>query len=453
MLNAKELVEMDLRHFWHPCTQMKDYTDFPPMPVESASGSKIYLKDGRVIIDGVSSWWCKSLGHSHPRIKKAFIGQLDRFEHVIMANCCAEPVAELCNELSKIAPGLSRVFLSENGSVAVEIAMKMSLQYHAQSGNPQKKHFIALENGYHGETILTLAAGDNDFYSGPFGELLPSIKKLAPLRYVEGMDSPYWNQLPDNEWGVLEAELDSAADTLSAVIVEPVLQGAGGMLIYSPDLLRRLRKWCTKNNVHLIADEIFTGFGRTGEMMACAHAGIVPDFAAFSKGMVSGFVPFAAVLTSEEVYGKFYGDYLSGKAFVHSTTYSGYAPGAAAALEVIKIFRDENILESVRTRGPRLLERMKKISEVSGGALTNVRGIGFVAAAGIVNPQTGKPFPREERIGFEFYKNAARMGALLRPLGDSFYFLPPLNTPEEDLDRLAEIASDALSLTIKNKGQ
>ena len=450
-MNTNELIEMDLRHFWHPCAQMKDYADFPPMAVESAKGSKLFLKDGRVILDGISSWWCKSLGHAHPRIKKAFLEQVNRFEHVIMANCCAETVAELCSSLAETIPGLSRVFLAENGSVSVEIAIKMSLQYHAQSGHPEKKHFLSLENAYHGETILTLAAGDSDFYSGPFRHLLPHIGKLAPVPYLDGPDSPLWNNMPEEDWKKLETILDSHAQNLAGVLVEPVLQGAGGMKLYSPDLLRRLRKWTKDHGVHLIADEIFTGFGRTGEMMACQHAEILPDIATLSKGMTSGFVPLAAVMTTEEIYNAFYGDYLSGRAFVHSTTYSGYAPAAAAALEVLKVYREEQILESVRSRGRSLLERMKRIAASSGGALSHVRGIGFVAAADIVNPETGCPFPKNERTGFEFYKNAARLGALLRPIGDSFYFLPPLNTPEEELDQLADIAEKALRLTLAGK--
>lgn len=449
LMDTNDLIRMDLKHFWHPCTQMKDYDEFPPLVVERAQGSRIDLADGRSLIDGISSWWCKSLGHGHPRVKQAFLSQVERFEHVIMANCSTEVVARLCDELAQIEPTLSRVFLAENGSVSVEIAMKMSLQANAQSGRPQRTGFMALEHAYHGETMLTLATGDNDFFSGPFQHLLVQIPKITGVPYTNGEEPEFSSPVTDAEWLPIEQQLNAHADTLSAILVEPVLQGAGGMRIYKPDFLRRLRDWTTKHQVHLIADEIFTGFGRTGRMMACQYAGIVPDFVTFSKGMTSGFAPLAAVVTTEDIYQSFYADYLAGRTFVHSTTYAGYAPAAAAALEVIHIFREEQVLKHVRMRAPALLQRMKQVAAASSGALVNVRGIGFLAAVDIVNPNTGIPFPREKRAGFQFYKNAARRGALLRPVGDSFYFMPPLNTEDADLDELAGIASLAVKDTIQ----
>lgn len=447
-MTGTDLIRNDLKHFWHPCAQMKDYEDFPPMAVESAHGSLIRLKDGSEVIDGISSWWCKSLGHGNKRIRDAFVKQLDKFEHVIMANCAADAVAEFCAELASLTPELSRVYLCENGSVSVEVAMKMSLQYHMQTNHPEKKNFISLENGYHGETILTLAAGALDVYSKPFRHLLPDVAKLGPVQYLSGEDDPKWNTIDENVWKKYEAILDAQADTLAAIVFEPILQGAGGMHFYSPELLRRLRKWADKHNVHLIADEIFVGFGRIGAMTACSIAGIIPDFMTLSKGMTSGYVPLAAVLTNEEIYSSFYADYSSRRAFMHSTTYSGYAPAAAAGLEVIKIFRDEDIVSSVRRRGPQLFERLKNIAVSSGGAINNLRGMGFVAACDIVDPETGLAFAPEKRAGFNFYKNAAKEGALLRPIGDTFYLMPPLNTPDDILDELAEKAEKALIKTV-----
>lgn len=446
-MKARELVELDLRHFWHPCTQMKDCEQAPPLPVDSAQGPYIVLKDGRRLIDGVSSWWCKSLGHGHPRVKKAFLKQIDKFEHVIMANCCADSVANLCERLSKLCPPLDKVFLSENGSVAVEIAMKMSLQYHAQTGNPQRRQFAALENGYHGETILTLAAGDCSLYANPFKHLLHGVPKLGPIEYLGGNELKPWNRMEDEDWTPIETELDSMSETLAAILFEPVLQGAGGMRIYSPDLLRRLKFWAERRGIHLIADEIMTGFGRTGRMLACEHAGIAPDFLVLSKGMTSGFAPLAATLTSQKVYDAFYADYSTGRAFMHSTTYSGYAPAAAAAVEVMRIFEDTKLADMVQRRSHGLRRRMERISEET-GALANLRAIGFMAAADIVNPSTGEPFPKSERTGCKFYRKALEHGALLRPLGDTIYFLPPLNAEEAVLDSLAEIALKSLKQTV-----
>ncbi len=444
----RNIVDKDLHHFWRPATQMKDYETMDPLLIDHAKGSYLFLRDGRVLLDGISSWWCKSLGHAHPEIQEVFISQVRKFEHVIMANCAAEPVAELCEELSRMMPLLDRVFIAENGSVSVEIALKMSLQYHAQTGNPQRNLFAGLQNGYHGETVLTMAVGDCEIYSKPFSHLVPDLPKLSPIPYVSGPEDSRWGEMDASSWKIMESKLNSMSDRLAAIVFEPIIQGAGGMKVYSPELLRRLRNWTREHHVHLIADEIFTGFGRTGELFACNYAGIVPDFMTLSKGLTSGFAPMAVVLTSSEVFRAFYGDYSTGRTFMHSTTYSGYAPAAAAALAVIRIMKRNRIPDDVRFRAPGLFNRMKKLAE-STGALTNLRGIGFAVAADIVNPDTGKPFRKEQRVGFEFFKRAVEYGALLRPIGDSFYFLPPLNSSECELDELAAVAYKALNDTVR----
>ena len=441
------IVEKDLRHFWRPATQMKDYENFEPLLVDSARGSRLFLRDGRVLVDGISSWWCKSLGHSHPAVRKAFVDQVMKFEHVIMANCAAEPVAELCAALAELLAPLDRVFIAENGSVSVEVALKMSMQYHAQTGHPEKIHYAGLRNGYHGETVLTMGVGDCEIYSRPFEHLVPPMHKLEPVPYRTGPDAADWDVMPDAEWKQVEDALAPLAPTLAAIAFEPVIQGAGGMRVYSPDFLRRLRKWATANNVLLIADEIFTGFGRTGKWFACDWAGIRPDFMTLSKGLTSGFAPMAVVMTSSKVFDAFYADYSTGRTFMHSTTYSGYAPGAAAALAVIRTLKEENIVDSVAERAPGLLARMRRVADET-GALANLRGVGFAVAADIVDPATGKPFPKEKRVGFEFFKHVVNHGVLLRPIGDSFYFLPPLNTTDDLLDQMAEGSVAALKETL-----
>ncbi len=437
------LQQRDLKTIWHPCSQMKDYEDFPPMEIVAAEGAYLHTADGVKIIDAISSWWCKSLGHAHPRIRTAVERQLDKFEHVIMANTCSEVLVELSERLANIAAPLDKVFYVDNGSTAVEVAMKMSLQYHAQTGATEKKRFAALENGYHGETALTLAAGDCGLYGAPFAELAPEIPNLKGVPYASSPEAPDWNKMPDESWDAIRQQLDALADTLAAVVFEPILQGAGGMKVYSPNLLRGLRKWADSNNVHLIADEIMTGFGRTGKTLACQHAEIVPDFACLSKGLTAGWGPMAVVLTSTKIYDAFYDDYLSGKAFMHSNTYCGNAIMAAASLEALKIYEDEGVFERVERDSANLRKRLAEIAADS-NALRDIRGVGFAAAADIVNPNTGEPFPAERRTGFKFYRKAVELGALLRPLGDTIYFLPPLNTPDNVLDELAEIAATAL---------
>jgi adenosylmethionine-8-amino-7-oxononanoate aminotransferase len=427
---------------------MKDYELFPPLQVEGARGPFIYTADGGKIIDAISSWWCKSLGHSHPRIRNAVQSQIKKFEHVIMANTCNETLVELSERLCSLMPGLDKVFYADNGSTAVEIAMKMSLQYNLQTGYPRRNKFLSLKNGYHGETILTLAAGDCGIYSKPYRSMMTSIRKITEIPYLSGSDSPGWLKMEDLQWKKTERLLDGFSGNLAAIIFEPVAQGAGGMLIYSPDFLRRLRTWSRKNGVHLIADEIMTGFGRTGKTFACEHAGIVPDFVCLSKGLTAGWGAMSAVLSSNKIYDAFYDDYMKGTSFLHSNTYSGNAIAAAAALETMKIYEDEKIVANVANRSCELRRRMEWVASET-GALKNIRGVGFIVAADIVNPATGKSFPAVSRTGFSFYRNAVELGALLRPLGDTVYFLPPLSTPDKVLDDLAEIAVKALKRTLK----
>lgn len=443
----KELIEKDLRHVWHPCSQMKDYERFPPIQISEAKGSYLITADGKRIIDAISSWWCKSLGHAHPRISTAVKKQMEKYEHIIMANTCNETLVELSERLAKLAPGLDRVFYVDNGSTAVEVAIKMSLQSNAQTGRAKRTRFASLKNGYHGETILTLAAGDCDLYSSPYAPLMPKIATIADIPYVSGEDDPLWKKMPDENWAKIRKALDSEVETLSGIIFEPILQGAGGMKVYSPDLLRRLSKWAKNNDVHLIADEIMTGFGRTGKALAIDHAGITPDFICLSKGLTAGWGPMAVVLTSDDIYNAFYDDYASGKAFMHSNTFCGHALAAAAALEAMTIYEDENTFANVAEKSRELRAKMQTIADNT-GALINVRGVGFAIAADIIDPNTEKSFPSEFRTGYKCYQKAVELGVLLRPLGDTIYFLPPLNTPDQVLDDMAEIAEKALTATL-----
>lgn len=448
MADTKNLIERDLQHLWHPCSQMSDYHKYPPLVVESAEGPYLIAAGGRKIIDGISSWWCKSLGHRHPHIRAAVERQLDCFEHIIMANTTSEVLVRLGEKLAAVCPGLDKVFYADNGSTAVEISLKMSLQYHLQTGHGERTKFASLQNDYHGETILALAVSNCDFFSSPFRPVLPETVKIPMSAYCAGEDDPAWKTYPEAAWRQIEKTLEPVADTLAAIIVEPIIQGCGGMMIYSPDLLRRLRAWTAAHGVHLVADEIMTGFGRCGKMMACEYAGIQPDFACFSKSMTAGWGPMSAVVTSTPVYDAFYGDYFSGKAFVHSNTYTGYPVTAAAALAAMEVYEQEKILETMPERSRQLRDRMRRVAEQT-GALVNVRGLGFIATADLIDPATGKPFDRQRRTGFQCYWEALQLGALLRPLGDTLYFLPPLNCPDEVLDRLADIAAQAVLRSLR----
>ena len=294
--------------------------------------SHLHLHDGRKIIDAISSWWCKSLGHQHPRLKRALLAQVEKFEHVILANTTNETIVHLTEKLAQLMPSLNKVMYASDGSCAVEMAMKMSLHARQIEGKHQRKLFIALENGYHGETAGALSVSDLGLYRAPYQDMLFDTKLILSLPYVTGAHDPLWSDC-ESHWEKIENQLKPFAESATAVILEPIMQGAAGMKIYSQDFLKRLRHWTHEHGIHLIADEIMTGIGRTGKMLACEHANIEPDFICLSKGLTSGWLPLSAMLTRSAIYDLFYDDYASGKSFLHSHTHSGNVLAASVAIE------------------------------------------------------------------------------------------------------------------------
>lgn len=418
---------------WHPCSQMKDYEHFKPLPIKSAQGSYLELQDGRKVIDAISSWWCKSLGHNHPALKAALLKQLDKFEHVILANTTNETIEKLSAKLASLMPHLNKVFYAGDGSCAIEIAMKMSLHTRVICGEQQRKNFIALKNGYHGETVGALSMSDVGLYKKPYADLLFTPEFIEPP-YVANTDDPLWHNASEH-WQYIKKQLEPLAKTTTAIMFEPIVQGAGGMLIYSQDFLRRLCTWATENNIHLIADEIMTGIGRTGKMLACEHANVKPDFVCLSKGLTSGWLPFSAVLTTDTIYDTFYDDYETGKAFLHSHTYCGNALGASVALATLEVIENENLCERAQALQTIMVENLKNISEKT-GALHNLRGIGAIVAADLIHD---KP-----RLGYKIFQEAVKRGALLRPLGNTLYWMPPLTISEATLSQLSTITQASL---------
>jgi len=433
-----ELISRDLKHIWHPCSQMKDYEAFPPLEVVGAEGAYLELATGSKIIDAISSWWCKSLGHGHPRLKQALLWQLDRFEHVILANTTNQTIVELSERLALLAPPLDRVFYGGDGSTAVEIALKMCLQAQNLRGFPARTRFMALENGYHGESAAALGASQLGIYRDQYKELLPDVEFIRGIPYVCTQKDPLWEDCSEF-WPSIKRQLNEKGNKLAGLILEPIVQGAGGMLIYSADLLRKIRKWTKANDVYLIADEIMTGFGRTGYALACEHAGIVPDFICLSKGLTSGWLSFSAVLTSTETYSLFYHDYERGKSFLHSNTFAGNALAAAVALEALKIYEEDNIYKRVRDNQEYLLNALQEVVKQT-GCLNNVRGSGAVAAADLILPKKQK----NKRVGYKIFQEAVKLGALLRPLGNTIYWFLPLNVDNRILDELSDITVKAI---------
>lgn len=430
------MIERDLKHIWHPCSQMKDYETFKPIEIASAKGGYFYLNDGRRVFDAISSWWCKSLGHAHPRLKSALQTQAETLEHVILANTTNATIVALSEQLASLSPSLNKVMYASDGSCAVEMALKMSL--HARRITGEKKSvFIALENSYHGETAGAMSVSDLGLYRAPYEPMLFDTKRLAMLPYVSGQEDPLWQDC-EQAWQHIERQLLPYQQTATAMIVEPMLQGAGGMKIYSADLLRRLRQWTQEHGVHLIADEIMTGLGRTGKMLACEYAGIEPDFVCLSKGLTAGWLPMSAMLTRQSIYDLFYDDYVKGQSFLHSHTFSGNVLAASVAIEVLHIIKEDNICDQANELG-RLMHRVMMDVACHTKKLTRVRQLGAMVAADLISDEPGR------RLGYEVYQHAVAMGALLRPLGNTIYWMPPLNSHKKDIEFLGMITERAIS--------
>ena len=429
------LEEKDLSYIWHPCSQMKDYEELPPIIVKKGQGIYLYDKNGKEYIDIVSSWWCNLLGHCNPTINKAIKEQLDCLEHVIFANFSHEPAIQLCEQLSESVPkGLTKFNFSDNGSSAIECSLKMAFQYQYQVGKREKKRFMCLTEGYHGETIGALSVGAMDLYAKLYQPMLmDTIQIEAPDCYR----CPYGKtrECCDTEcFRKAEKAFEQYAQECCAIIVEPLLQGSAGMRIYPAMYLKKLRKLCDEYDVLLIVDEIATGFGRTGKMFACDHAEITPDIMCISKGLTGGYLPMAITITTEEIYRAFYADYKEGKAFMHSHTYSGNPLGCRAGLAVQKILREENIIEKANQRAVYLTKRLNE-ALLEYPYVGEIRHIGLIHAIELVkDKKTKEGFDSEERVGYQIYKEALKNGLLLRPLGNVLYFNPPLIIEEEQIE-------------------
>lgn len=437
--------EKDLKYIWHPCSQMKDYEELPPIVIDHAEGIKLYNTSGKVYYDVVSSWWCNLLGHCNPRINNAVKKQIDTLEHVIFANFSHKPAITLCEKLSKVLPeGLCKFNFTDNGSSAIEAAMKVSFQYHAQTGNSHKKRFMALSDAYHGETIGALSVGGVDLYSEIYKPILLDIAR------IDGPDCyrcPYGKNRDNCHCECIESAektFEQYGEETCALLVEPLLQGSAGMRVYPPLYLKKLRELCDKYNVHLIADEIATGYGRTGKMFAFDHAGVSPDIMCLSKGLTGGYMPMALFVTTQKIYDAFYADYNEGKAFMHSHTYSGNPLACSAAVEVLKILEDEHIIEKAQENA-KYFNKIIKEKFLPHKNVGEVRSIGLVNAIELVkDKETKEPFDSKLRTGYQIYKKALQNGVLLRPLGDVLYFNPPLIIQPDEMDYVTDIALKCL---------
>lgn len=439
------LAARDLAHVWHPCTQMREHdAQLPLVPIVRGDGAWLVDAEGNRYLDGISSWWSNLFGHANPRIAAAIAAQAATLNHVMLAGFTHEPALRLAEELVRIAPaGLDRVSYASDGASAVEIALKMSFHYWRNAGQPQRTRFIALANAYHGETLGALSVSDLPLYRAVYGPLLFEPIVAPSPDWLDAEPGEDAESVARRRLEQLRAILARHAGETCAVIIEPLVQCSGGMRMHAPAYVGGLRALCDEFGVHLIADEIAVGFGRTGTMFACEQGGIAPDFLCLSKGLTGGALPLSAVLTTDEVYQAFLGDYAANNAFLHSHTFSGNPIACAAALASLEIFRDQPVLERVRTLAARLSERLAALRRHP--HVAGIRQTGLIAAFDLVADKPSRaPYPPAERRGLRFYRHALARGTLLRPLADTVYFLPPYCIEDGDIDSMVDAAISAV---------
>ncbi len=436
----------DLAHVWHPCTQMKDHERMPPIPIRRGEG--VWLEDfeGRRYLDAVSSWWVNLFGHANPRINAAVRAQLESLEQVILAGFTHEPVIALSEALTAVAPrGLSRCFYADNGSSAVEVAVKMSFHYWRNVGRAGKHRFITLSNSYHGETLGALAVGNVELYKEVYRPLLMEVITVPSPDCFEREPGESWAEHSRRKFAHMEAALERHANEVAAVIVEPLVQCAGSMRMYDPAYLELLREACDRHGVHLIADEIAVGFGRTGTLFACEQARIRPDFMCLSKGLTAGYLPLSAVVTTESVYEAFYDEYVKLRAFLHSHSFTGNPLACAAALATLDIFRTDDVLTRNRALAAHLGARARELE--GHPHVAEVRQHGMIAAVELVRRKAARePYPWQERRGLAIHRHALGRGVLLRPIGNVVYFMPPYVITPEQIDLVVEVAREGIDL-------
>ncbi|WP_455209372.1 adenosylmethionine--8-amino-7-oxononanoate transaminase [Kaarinaea lacus] len=444
-MNNQSMMQRDLSVVWHPCTQMKDHEYLPLIPIKRGEG--VYLEDfeGQRYLDAISSWWVNLFGHNHPYITTAVKQQLDQLEHVLLAGFTHEPVIRLSERLVALAPaGLSRCFYADNGSSAVEIALKMSFHYWQNmsgrnQGGQSKHKFVTLRNSYHGETLGALSVGDVELYKKTYEPLLMrAITAPSPDAYYS-QPGETAADVAQRQFLELEKILQQSAQDICAVIVEPLVQCAGSMRMYDPVFLTLLRQACDKYHVHLIADEIAVGFGRTGTMFACEQADVMPDFLCLSKGLTGGYLPLSVVLTHDVIYEAFYADYENLTAFLHSHSYTGNPLACAAALATLDVFEAENVLQKNQALIKTLQSAIAPLHEHA--HVADVRQRGMIAAIEMVQDKSSRqPYPWQERRGLRVYEYALTQGVLLRPLGNVVYFMPPYVITEQQIHYMVDVA-------------
>jgi adenosylmethionine-8-amino-7-oxononanoate aminotransferase len=440
----RSLEEDDKRYIWHPFTQMRDYQEMEPVIIERGEGAHLIDIYGRRYIDGVSSLWVILHGHRREEIDRAIIEQVGKISHSTLLGISNPPAIELARQLVEITPpGLERVFYSDNGSTGCEVALKMAFQYWQLRGEDKRTSFVSFKNAYHGDTLGAVSVGGIDLFHEAYRPLVfPVLQAEAPYCYRCPLDLT-WPECGIACLGTLEQTLKDHHQEIAALIIEPLVQGAAGMITQPPGFLQGVRGLCTRYGVLMIADEVAVGFGRTGKMFACEHEGVRPDFMVLAKGITGGYLPLAATLTTHEIYQAFLGEYQEFKTFFHGHTYTGNPVACAAALANLTVFEKDRTLERLASKIDLLSQRLEGFKDLP--AVGDVRQRGFMTGIELVaDKKTRAPFPPQERIGVKVIVEARRRGVIIRPLGDVIVILPPLSITEGELEELLKVIHQSI---------
>lgn len=450
MTTNKAITERDLAVLWHPCTQMKDHEWLPLVPVKRGEGVWLEDFDGRRYIDAISSWWVNLFGHANPDINRAIREQADSLEHVILAGFSHEPIVRLSERLVDLTPKpLTRCFYADNGSAAIEVSLKMSFHWWRNQGKRKKTRFVTLGNSYHGETLGALAVGDVALYKETYEPLLlKAITAPSPdCFYREAGES--WEEYSLRQADKMEDIVSAQHEEICAIILEPLVQCAGTMRMYHPVYLKRVREICDKYDVHFIADEIAVGFGRTGTMFACEQANVSPDFMCLSKGITAGYLPLSVVMTTERIYSGFYDEYENLTAFLHSHSYTGNPLACAAAHATLDLFEQRDQISRNRELAAHMGNAVAHLADHP--HVAEIRQHGMTLAIEMVkDKQSRELYDWKERRGLRVYQHALKNEALMRPLGNVVYFMPPYVITEEQIDHLARVATEGIDIATRD---
>ena len=441
-LNQPTLVDRSLAAVWHPCTQMKHHESFPLIAITKGKGPWLYDEQGNALLDCISSWWTNLFGHSNPQINQAITDQLEKIEHVMLAGFTHPPVVELSEKLSALTGGnLGHVFYASDGASAVEIALKMSHHFWQLNDKPNKKKFVCLENGYHGETLGALAVTDVAIFREAYGSLLQDVYTVTSPDARKAKSGESADDVAKHAAAQLEKLFEKEHQHIAAIIIEPLVQCAGQMAMYSPEYLRLVRDLCNRYEIHLIADEIAVGCGRSGKFFACEHAGIWPDFLTLSKGISGGYLPLSLCMTSNTIYRAFYSDKTQ-QGFLHSHSYTGNPLACSAALACLSIFESEHVLEKNLARSQDLASAFAWAKTDS--RIEHWRQQGMILAFDLKteNIKNISSFPRE------MFAKGLEEGVLIRPISNTIYVMPPYILSTEETMQMGKAVERALEKTL-----